>query len=198
MPIFFGLLQHLSNMEKCIILLAFFTKKNFEIKKMKRLKLRLLIIAILTIALPCLFAHSLQAQVVVTVVSTDGNEHPITLDEGGEILINSESMVVYATTSSSYSYALDDVRKVLFSGEVGVREIESGTKITVYPNPAGERFTINGIWNGEVHDLRLFSMSGAEVLRQDYCDGDEVIISQLPQGTYLVRLDNSITKIVKK
>lgn len=141
----------------------------------------------------------LNAQVTVTVVTTDGNEHAITLDASGELEISSQALVVYASTRNEtlYTYALDDVRKVLFSGSVGIQRVEDGPAISLYPNPTGDRFVVEGLAEG-THTLSLFSLSGTEVMRTSYKNGQQVDIHSLPEGTYLVRVAGSTAKIVKQ
>jgi len=145
----------------------------------------------------CVATISLRAQVVVTVITNDGAEQAITMAADGELQISDESLTVVATVDDTYAYALDEVSKVLFSGYVGIRNVESGPKIDIVPNPASDGFTVNGLADGR-HELALYASNGVEMMRRLYSAGEYVDISALPQGLYLVRIDNSVAKLIKK
>jgi len=159
---------------------------------MKQLIKRFLICALLCTAL-----LPLRAQVVVTVLTNDGEEHPITLSSSGELQISDESLTVVASSDDTYSYSLDEVSKVLFAGQVSIREVEAGPAISAYPNPAGSYFVLQGVDEGQ-HQLTVYGSNGSKVLSTLYQAGQQVDISELPQGLYLVRVDNSVTKLIKK
>ncbi len=139
----------------------------------------------------------LRAQVVVTVVTNSGAEQAITMSADGELQISDESLTVIANDNDTYAFSLDEVSKVLFSGAVGIRNVESGPKIDIVPNPATSGFSVNGISDGR-HEMAIYASNGVEVMRRLYSEGDYVDISALPQGLYLVRIDNSVAKLIKK
>ncbi len=152
---------------------------------------------IFAFAMFCTILIPLRAQVVVTVLTNNGEEHPITLSTGGELQISDESLTVVAGSEATYSYLLDEVSKVLFAGQVSVREVEAGPAISAYPNPAGSYFVLQGVAEGQ-HQLTVYGSNGSKVFSTSYQAGQQVDISELPQGLYLVRVDNSVTKLIKK
>lgn len=153
--------------------------------------------AFLSLVCCLLFVQLAAAQVVVTVQTTDGSSYPITLATGGELQVSDESLTVVADATTTYSYALDEVSKILFAGQVSIREVEAGPAISAYPNPAGGHFALQGVPDGQ-HQLTLYSANGARVLTTTYEAGQQVDISSLPRGLYLVRIENSVTKLIKQ
>lgn len=62
----------------------------------------------------------------------------------------------------------------------------SRQSLKVYPNPSDGLFTIKG--NKQIGHLEVYSLTGKKVQSFDYNNGQWYNISDLPKGTYLVRL----------
>ena len=143
------------------------------------------------------FMQYVSAQVVVTVQTLSGTENAITLSNEGELQISDASLTVVANESTTYSFAIDDISKVLFDGSVNIRQVEVGPKISIYPNPTGQCFAVQGLADG-VYNLSIYNASGALQLSTSYSPLEQVDISALPQGIYLVRVGTSVTKLIKQ
>lgn len=144
-------------------------------------------------------AGMLSAQVTVTVVTTAGTSQELTLDATGEIYLNSDHMIVMcnAADGNTVSFAMDEIRKVLFSGPVSLHDVSSAAPLTLYPNPAGDRIAIGGVGN-EPQQISIYNASGVKVQDGIYREGDVLDISSLPQGAYLVRVGESFVKLIKR
>jgi hypothetical protein len=60
-------------------------------------------------------------------------------------------------------------------------------EVTIYPNPASDSFKIS---TSEINDeitVQIFSISGQLVAQQKYFN-EEINVSQLPNGVYLVKV----------
>lgn len=145
----------------------------------------------------CMAIIPLRAQVVVTVLTNDGTEQKISVSDNGEMQISTESLTIAANENDTFCFLLDEVSKVLFSSTVSIRNVESGPKISLIPNPTSDCFMVNGITEGR-HEMSVYAANGAEVIRRLYSAGEYVDISALPQGLYLVRINNSVGKLIKK
>jgi hypothetical protein len=77
----------------------------------------------------------------------------------------------------------------------GIRET-SQSVVSVYPNPVAEAFIIDGI----VAPTRVIitDLSGRTVWTQTVAGSESVTIGHLPQGVYLVRINEKTVKIVKR
>ncbi|WP_020535988.1 T9SS type A sorting domain-containing protein [Lewinella cohaerens] len=73
--------------------------------------------------------------------------------------------------------------------------------IKVYPNPSNGLFSVKG--NKQIANVEVFSLTGRRVKSFNYNDGQWYDISDLPTGTYLVRLidrdsQQLVTKLINK
>ena len=72
----------------------------------------------------------------------------------------------------------------------------AGTQqIKIYPNPAGNRMTVQGLLSGEANRLGLYDMQG-KLLQQFSAQSPafSVDVSRLAAGMYLLRVENSLGK----
>ena len=96
-----------------------------------------------------------------------------------------------------------DILGIVHSGnpDIGAYEYQSVTQImenemgdiTIYPNPASDKLTINFQDNAE-HRIQFYDIYG-KVIRSEVIIGPQVLtISDLPNGLYLIKIDASHTK----
>jgi len=72
----------------------------------------------------------------------------------------------------------------------GIQQIEK-ENFTIVPNPVSEAFTLAGIGN-QTHFLTITDLSGRIIKTvKDVSEGHSVSSSDLPSGTYLIKLDHS-------
>ncbi|MBQ9418219.1 MAG: T9SS type A sorting domain-containing protein [Bacteroidales bacterium] len=157
---------------------------------------RKLFLAVLGLLMFC----GLQAQVTVTVVPTSGDPQQIALESSGEIYISTSLMVVMtsANTGNTYSYALDNIRKVLFSnGTEGIGGVREALPLKVYPTVVEQSFTVEGIGEG-VKEVQIYDVSGVQVMKKTCTEGTKIDVDGLPSGVYLVRIEDGFCRIVKQ
>ena len=93
------------------------------------------------------------------------------------------------------------VRKVAFNPACWPEAIENTTKpviVNMYPNPTYSTITITAPLH--IHTVTISNMMGQQVYTQSYdVDKAEIDISALPQGMYVVRVNNTyVQKLVKE
>ncbi|PKP08212.1 MAG: hypothetical protein CVU08_15325 [Bacteroidetes bacterium HGW-Bacteroidetes-3] len=59
--------------------------------------------------------------------------------------------------------------------------------VTIYPNPASDSFKISTLEINDEITVQIFSISGQLVAQQKYFN-EEINVSQLPNGVYLVKV----------
>lgn len=152
----------------------------------------------LLLALMLIGALCAAGQATVTVVGNDGNNRQFAVDATGEIYFGTDYMAVMPTASSSELTVIqmDDVRKVLFDGQVNIVNV-SETSLTLTPNPATGSFTLHGM-GSEPQTVTVYSISGAKVMQGRHSDGEQIDISALAKGIYMVRAGMSIVKLIKR
>lgn len=65
------------------------------------------------------------------------------------------------------------------------------TEVTLYPNPTKDHFRIKNAEN--ITSIRVININGQLVLQQDY-SGQEIQVTQLPKGIYVLELTNHLGK----
>lgn len=91
---------------------------------------------------------------------------------------------VTVTDQNDASFSLTNV--YYFNEEPSNTQSVARSTIKVYPNPTQGLFTIRG--GEQVARLEIFSLAGQPVRQFDFQDGRWYNISDLPRGTYLVRM----------
>ena len=76
----------------------------------------------------------------------------------------------------------------------GVEEATE-TTFSVYPNPTNDKIHIDGLQGGA--EIRIYNMMGEEVMRKVVYDDNEIDVSRLSSGVYMLRCGNSIMKFIK-
>ena len=106
--------------------------------------------------------------------------------------------ILYVPGSSRPAYEQADTWKDfdIFTDETSVEQI-TATSIQIYPNPATDGFTINGITN-EKTKLTLTNMNGMIVLSQTISIDEYISVSSLPAGVYLLKIDTPNGSVVEK
>jgi hypothetical protein len=83
-------------------------------------------------------------------------------------------------------WMLDDIK--LIAHTEGIEDIGSRNEINIYPNPAANRITVSGkTLNGEM-DVSIYDILGQLVLQKTIKIKEELDISSLVKGAYMVRV----------
>lgn len=82
--------------------------------------------------------------------------------------------------------------------QVGIHDLDDGSPMVVYPNPAGDFVTIRATNTGSSHSIELMDAMG-HVLRSKRTTEQETTmdLATLPNGLYFVRLNDSVRPFVK-
>jgi len=81
------------------------------------------------------------------------------------------------------------------NGNMGVENISSPAKVSVYPNPFSDYLVVNTTTKGKA---AIYNMSGQMVLSVNIQSGSNRIeTSALPKGVYILRVGDKSVKIVK-
>jgi len=123
--------------------------------------------------------------------TTFGNEFPV-IDTGiyfietkyGIGWIRSQKVVIETTNNEC--------------GTVGVSELNSTEKISIYPNPTTGKVYVQNVETGET--IRLIDMMGKEIFSQTVTSTNaEIDMSQFPAGVYsLITESEQFVKVIKK
>ncbi len=108
------------------------------------------------------------------------------------------------SNSSAWDKMAIALKKTFVCGPMFTQKIEPTSTFKLYPNPAGDRVTLT--WQGENNfdsEAILFNLVGqnqserAKVIHND-SHSMELDLSTLPKGVYLLRLNQTSIKLIKK
>ncbi len=68
--------------------------------------------------------------------------------------------------------------------------------VEIIPNPATNSFAVYNI-EGEA-SVSLYSVNGKEVMAKVVVEGEPIVISHLPHGIYLAKINDEVYKVIKK
>ena len=156
---------------------------------------------ILTSILFCgaLFAQAADVQSLVVQPKT-GSEAVTALSEVQRITFSSTSITVVKKDVTQSNYTLSTVQKILFglrSTTTDITKVEAPS-VKAYPNPTTNILFVEGVSN--IESLRLFSLAGIElsVSHTQLAEGLQLNVSALPQGFYLLQVNNQTIKFQKQ
>lgn len=103
------------------------------------------------------------------------------------------------TTETEIQFTLVDglAKEVLLTNAVlGIKDFEKST-ISIYPNPAKDKVSINGVDANKVKKASIISLLGQNIKTIDN-PGNQIDISTLQDGVYLLKLQLDDNKVVTK
>jgi len=157
--------------------------------KRKTLTILLLFVAIVTMAETSLIIKPLT-----------GNEQANAFAQIGYVKVTPDSLFVYSHSDFLLSkIAIKDVRHIRY-GEpneaTSIDDVQSATTCRIYPNPTQDMLIID---NADCEKAYIFDLNG-RLLQTTPINGEHtsVNVTSLPQGDYLLLLNNQTVKFIKK
>ncbi|MDL2262801.1 T9SS type A sorting domain-containing protein [Bacteroidales bacterium OttesenSCG-928-I21] len=131
------------------------------------------------------------------VYETDNSMQSYLLTEIRKITFTDESMFINQLTEETASYPVDDIAYLSFIESTVSIPVLSTENVSVYPNPAGNEFTIDH--SGIVSELKVFDSQGRTILHE-FPETEKIKIKSetFPTGIYLLQITSGNEKIVKK
>lgn len=127
-------------------------------------------------------------------ISSDGLENSYLLASVKQVVFN-ESQYSTMSIEKKDGSVVNDVRTLLFGcmQDVTTSVSESAEALVyVYPNPVVNTLYVDGISADET--LSVFNLTGKCVMQTT---GNKVDVQGLPNGTYLLKLNNQCVKFIK-
>ena len=158
------------------------------------MKRKLLIIPLLFVAIVMMAETSLIIQPLT------GQEQANALAQIGYVKVTPDSLFVYSHSDFLWSkIAIKDVRHIRY-GEpneaTSIDDVQATTTCRVYPNPTQDMLIID---NAICEKAYIFDLNG-RLLQTTTIDGEHtsINVTSLPQGDYLLLLNNQTIKFIKK
>jgi hypothetical protein len=138
------------------------------------------------------------AQTRVVVTKTDGQEYEYLVAEDGRIFFDEENLLLDEGYGNTASFPRSQIQKLTVASAEGtdIAEAAAENAWAVYPNPAAGFIRITTAAAGKV-PLTLCSLHGRILLSGEYAAGEEIDVSFLPKGFYLIKINNRTIKFIK-
>lgn len=141
-----------------------------------------------------------QAQTTVTLTRQSGASYNYTVQASGSISFDGNYVKIKeSATSEPTTFDMGTIRKMTFSdGSNGIEQAIGGQQASVrlYPNPAQDYCVVRSSDEGLLK-VTVFSMTGAKMIETSVENEGRLDISNLKSGVYLVKINNTTTKLCK-
>ncbi len=147
-----------------------------------------------------LLIGAVQAQTTVTITRQSGASYSYTVQTSGSITFNGNYVKIKeSATSDETAFDMGTIRKMTFSdGGNGIEQVIGGQQASVrlYPNPAQDYCVVRSSDEGLLK-VTVFSMTGAKMIETTVENEGRMDISNLKSGVYMVKVNNTTTKLCK-
>lgn len=159
---------------------------------MKTIYKTMLVLLFLTVSLSF-------AQTGVTVTYYNGTVQQYNVAATGKLYFANDDLYVKvdaATTPTTIPVGI--IRKVTFSGTLATATFgENRNNLVLYPNPSSDVIKINADSFEEL-DVKIYSLTGQLVQQGNFAVNQEINVSGLSRGLYLVQVNGVTIKFSKK
>ncbi len=102
-------------------------------------------------------------------------------------------------SGSVEEYAYGDVEKISFSTPNYVNAATMKvSELSLKENPVGATLVLTGYNDTQEYTLGVYSMSGQQVTLRHQWKGEDIDVSSLPSGVYLLKINTQTFKFIKK
>lgn len=140
------------------------------------------------------------AQTAIRITYYTGTTQDYTIETTGKLYFSGSSLLVKTTSSANnVSIPTNIIRKITFtSTSLATQEIgQNKSKIRLYPNPSSDFVKISSD-KKEKMNVKIYSSTGSLVLKGVFQPDEEINVSTLAPGFYLVQADQTTLKMIKK
>lgn len=136
-------------------------------------------------------------------INAQVKEWSMKTDTGESVLLSEIDYLLAADDSRQFSIILkngatiDNVNEATFSEATSIYQIKADDGLSLFPNPVRATLNISGCQQGST--VAVLSLDG-QLLISTVASAHSLTIdvSNLPQGTYLLKTDHSVVKFIKK
>ncbi len=143
-------------------------------------------------------SHSF-AQTGVNVIYYDGTTQEFNVTTAGKLYFASDNLFVKLDeTTTPTTIPVSIIRKITFSSALASTTFgESENNLVLYPNPSSDVFRIKSDLNEELK-IYIYSLQRQLVHQGIYQSDEDINVSNLSSGLYLVQVNGSTIKFIKK
>ena len=140
------------------------------------------------------------AQTGVTVTYYDGTTQGFNVTTAGKLYFATDNLYVKldGTTTTPTTIPVTIIRKITFSNALNTTIFgENKNNLVLFPNPSLDVIRIKSDENEELK-TKMYSLQGQLVLEGTYQSNQDIDVSNLSSGLYLVQVNGLTIKFSKK
>lgn len=145
-------------------------------------------------------AATIFAQTGIKVTFYSGSAQDYTIETSGKLYFSGSNLLIKTSSSAAdVSVPTNIIRKITFTTAVlSTQEIgQNKDKFALYPNPASDFIQISSDKKDKMK-VKIYSSTGRMVHSGTYLPKESINISELAPGFYLVQVDQTTIKLIKK
>lgn len=153
----------------------------------------------ITLALLLLNASISFAQTGVTVLYYNGTSQQYNVATSGKLYFANDDLYLKVDAATApTTIPVSIIRRITFSSTLDNTTFgENRDHLVLYPNPANETFRINAATFDDLN-VKIYSLSGQLVKEGKYTVNQDIDITGLSSGLYLVQVNDTTLKFSKK
>jgi hypothetical protein len=139
------------------------------------------------------------AQTGVTVTYYNGTTQSFNVAAAGKLYFESDNLYVKVDAATTpTTIAVNIIRKITFTNQLATTTFgPNDNHIVLYPNPGSDVIRIKSDTN-ESLKTSIYSITGQLVLQGNYQSNQDIDVSRLASGLYLVQVNGLTIKFSKK
>lgn len=139
------------------------------------------------------------SQTGIKVVYYTGAEQNFAIQNSGKLYFSGDNLLVKTDASAAdTSIPVSIISKIVFSNDaLATQEIGANEKnMKLYPNPSSDFIRIQSV--SKSLSVKIYNLSGQTVLSGTYKSDENIDVSKLEKGVYLVQANGVTIKFIKK
>ena len=139
-------------------------------------------------------------QIDSLVVSNGSGDKAFLLDDVRRIDFSSDGMTVVSRTSNDQVFAFSDINKVFFGGSTtDIRSVSGkvNPSLLLRLTNQGNLLHVDGWVKSKSIQAEIYQANGTEVKFLKQWNGEDIDISSLPHGVYIIKLGSQAAKFNK-
>lgn len=142
---------------------------------------------------------NVQSQIVsLEIMKWDNSDKSIDVNNLRKITFGGGNVILNYQTGDVESVLTSSIRKMVFTSVTGINDLLVDTKsMVVYPNPGIEYITLKNLPTVDL-TVTIYNLCGNQLINLlHYSNTDQINISDLTNGVYIIKVNNQALKFVK-
>jgi hypothetical protein len=142
---------------------------------------------------------NLQSQTVsLEIMKWDNSGNSINVNSLRKITFGSGNVILNYQTGNVENVPASSIRKIVFTSVTGINDLHIDTEsMFVYPNPGIDYISLKNLPAGDL-TVAIYTLCGNQLLNlQHYTNTDQINISELTKGVYIIKVNNQALKFMK-